>query len=150
MGSVNKAILVGNLGRDAELKYTTGGAAVATLNLATTEHYKDKQGQQKESTEWHRVVLWGKTAETLAEFLQKGKSIYVEGKLQTRKWKDKDGKDRFTTEVRGERVVLLSGGGDHGQRAHRESHVRDEDVQTERDPGQRAEFEYQDGDEVPF
>ena len=111
MGSVNKVILVGNLGRDAELRYTPGGAAVATLNLATTEVYKDREGQKKEDTQWHRIVLWGKTAESLQDYLTKGKQIYVEGKLQTRKWKDKDGNDKYTTEIRGDRVVLLSSGG---------------------------------------
>ena len=121
MGSVNKVILVGNLGRDAELRYTPGGAAVATLNLATTEVFKDREGQKKEDTQWHRVILWGKTAETLQDYLTKGKQIYVEGKLQTRKWKDKDGNDRYTTEVRGDRVVLLSGGG--GGRSGGESGV---------------------------
>jgi len=104
MGSVNKVILVGNLGRDAELRYTPGGAAVATLNLATTETWKDKEGQKKEDTQWHRVILWGKTAETLQDYLTKGKQIYVEGKLQTRKWKDKDGNEKYTTEVKGDRV----------------------------------------------
>ena len=111
MGSVNKVILVGNLGRDAELRYTPGGAAVATLNLATTEVFKDREGQKKEDTQWHRVILWGRTAESLHEYLTKGKQIYVEGKLQTRKWKDKDGNDKYTTEIRGDRVVLLSGAG---------------------------------------
>jgi single-strand DNA-binding protein len=115
MGSVNKVILVGNLGRDAELRYTPGGAAVSTLNLATTEVFKDREGQKKEDTQWHRVILWGKTAETLQDYLTKGKQIYVEGKLQTRKWKDKDGNDKYTTEVRGDRVVLLSGGGGGGR-----------------------------------
>jgi single-strand DNA-binding protein len=114
MGSVNKVILVGNLGRDAELRYTPGGAAVSTLNLATTEVFKDREGQKKEDTQWHRVILWGKTAESLQDYLTKGKQIYVEGKLQTRKWKDKDGNDKYTTEVRGDRVVLLSGGGGGG------------------------------------
>ena len=79
MGSVNKVILVGNLGRDAELRYTPGGAAVATLNLATTEKWNDKEGQRQEKTEWHRIVLWGKQAETLQQYLEKGKQIYVEG-----------------------------------------------------------------------
>ena len=109
MGSVNKVILVGNLGRDAELRYTTGGAAVATLNLATTDVWNDKSGQRQEKTEWHRVVLWGKTAEALAEYLVKGKQIYIEGRLQTRQWDDKDGTTRTTTEIRGDRVVLLGG-----------------------------------------
>jgi single-strand DNA-binding protein len=111
MGSVNKVILVGNLGRDAEVRYTPSGAAVATLNLATTEVFKDREGQRKEDTQWHRVILWGKTAETLRDYLTKGKQIYVEGRLQTRKWKDKDGNDKYTTEVKGDRVVLLSSAG---------------------------------------
>ena len=111
MGSVNKVILVGNLGRDAELRYTPGGAAVATLNMATTEVWNDKAGQKQEKTEWHRVVLWGKPAESLKEYLTKGKQIYVEGRLQTRQWDDKDGNKRYTTEIRGDRVVLLGGGG---------------------------------------
>jgi single-strand DNA-binding protein len=121
MGSVNKVILVGNLGRDAELRYTPGGAAVATLNMATTEMWNDKSGQRQEKTEWHRIVLWGKTAETLSEYLTKGKQIYVEGRLQTRQWDDKDGNKRYTTEIRGDRVVLLSGGagGGGGNRGER-------------------------------
>ena len=114
MGSVNKVILVGNLGRDAELRYTPGGAPVATLNLATTEVWNDKGGQKQEKTEWHRVVLWGKSAESLNEYLVKGKQIYVEGRLQTRQWDDKDGNKRYTTEIRGDRVVLLSSGGGGG------------------------------------
>ncbi len=111
MGSVNKVILVGNLGRDAELRYTPGGAPVATLNLATTEVWNDKAGQRQEKTEWHRVVLWGKTAESLSEYLVKGKQLYIEGRLQTRQWDDKDGNKRYTTEIRGDRIVLLGGGG---------------------------------------
>src|SRR4051794_21679456 len=115
MGSVNKVILVGNLGRDAELRYTPGGAAVATLNMATTEVWNDKGGQRQEKTEWHRIVLWGKTAESLAEYLTKGKQIYVEGRLQTRQWDDKDGNKRYTTEIRGDRIVLLGGGSGGGR-----------------------------------
>jgi len=114
MGSVNKVILVGNLGRDAELRYTPGGAAVATINMATTEVWNDKGGQRQEKTEWHRVVLWGKSAESLTEYLTKGKQIYVEGRLQTRQWDDKDGNKRYTTEIRGDRIVLLGGGGGRG------------------------------------
>lgn len=115
MGSVNKVILVGNLGRDAELRYTPGGAPVATLNMATTEVWNDKtSGQKQEKTEWHRIVLWGKSAESLSEYLTKGKQIYVEGRLQTRKWQDKDGHDKYTTEIRSDRIVLLGGGGGGG------------------------------------
>lgn len=127
MGSLNKVQLIGNLGRDAELRYTPGGAAVATLNLATTETWKDKEGTKKEDVQWHRVILWGKTAETLQDYLTKGKQIYVEGKLQTRKWKDKDGNDKYTTEIKGDRVVLLGGGADRGGPTG-DRHLRDEDV----------------------
>lgn len=114
MGSVNKVILVGNLGRDAELRYTPGGAAVATINMATTEVWNDKAGQKQEKTEWHRVILWGKSAESLTEYLTKGKQIYVEGRLQTRQWDDKDGNKRYTTEIRGDKIVLLGGGSRSG------------------------------------
>src|SRR5688572_20431005 len=111
MGSVNKVILVGNLGRDSELRYTPGGSPVATLNMATTEVWNDKSGQRQEKTEWHRVVLWGKQAESLQEYLTKGKQIYVEGRLQTRQWDDKDGNKRYTTEIKADRITLLGGGG---------------------------------------
>jgi single-strand DNA-binding protein len=122
MGSVNKVILVGNLGRDAELRYTPGGAPVATLNLATTEVWNDKaSGQKQEKTEWHRIVLWGKSAEALSEYLTKGKQIYVEGRLQTRKWQDKDGNDKYSTEIRSDRIVLLGGGGGGGARTPQRS-----------------------------
>ena len=114
MGSVNKVILVGNLGRDAELRYTPGGAAVATLNMATTETWNDKSGQRQEKTEWHRVVFWGKVAESLTEYLTKGKQVYVEGRLETRQWNDKDGNKRYTTEIKGDKIVLLGGGGQRG------------------------------------
>jgi len=117
MGSVNKVILVGNLGRDAELRYTPGGAAVATLNLATTEVWNDKGGQRQEKTEWHRIVLWGKQAESLQEYLTKGKQIYVEGRLQTRQWDDKDGNKKYTTEIKADRITLLGGGGGGGRSA---------------------------------
>jgi single-strand DNA-binding protein len=116
MGSVNKVILVGNLGRDAELRYTPGGAAVATLNLATTEVWNDRNNARQEKTEWHRVVLWGKQAESLQEYLTKGKQIYVEGRLQTRQWDDKDGNKRYTTEIKADRITLLGGGGGAGGR----------------------------------
>jgi len=111
MGSVNKAILVGNLGRDAEMRFTSGGTPVATVSLATTERFTDREGQKREDTQWHRIVIWGKTAETLHEYLTKGKQIYVEGRIQTREWTDKEGKQNKTTEIRADRIVLLGGGG---------------------------------------
>jgi single-strand DNA-binding protein len=111
MGSVNKVILIGNLGKDADLRYTSGGAPVASCRIATTERYNDREGNKREDTQWHDIVIWGKTAESIHEYLVKGKQIYVEGRLQTRKWTDKEGKDRYNTEVRADRVVLLGGGG---------------------------------------
>jgi single-strand DNA-binding protein len=115
MGSVNKVILVGNLGRDAEMRYTPGGAPVSSFSLATTEVWNDKGGQRQEKTEWHRISLWGKTAESLQEYLLKGKQIYVEGRIQYRDWTDKDGQKRTTTEIRADRVVLLGSGGGAGR-----------------------------------
>src|SRR5687767_13594758 len=114
MGSVNKVILVGNLGRDAELRYTPGGAAVSKFSVATTEIWNDKSGQRQERTEWHNIDLWGKQAESLSEYLVKGKQVYVEGRLQTDEYTDKEGIKRKTTRVRCDRVVLLGGGGARG------------------------------------
>lgn len=111
MGSVNKVILVGNLGRDAELRYTPSGTAVAKFSIATTEVWNDKSGQRQERTEWHNIDLWGKPAESLSEYLTKGKQVYVEGRLQTDEYTDKEGAKRKTTRVRCDRVVLLGGGG---------------------------------------
>jgi single-strand DNA-binding protein len=144
MGSVNKVILVGNLGRDAELRYTPGGAPVATINMATTEVWNDKSGQKQEKTEWHRVVLWGKTAESLSEYLTKGKQIYVEGRLQTREWNDKDGNKRYTTEIRGDRVVLLGGGA-----GGRGSYARTEPAEVEGGQHEPAAAELTE-DDIPF
>lgn len=114
MGSVNKAILIGNLGKDAELRYTSGGTPVASCRIATTERFNDREGNKKEDTQWHNIVIWGKTAEAIHTYLVKGKQIYIEGKLQTRKWQNKEGVDQYTTEVRADRVVLLGGGGAPG------------------------------------
>jgi len=123
MGSVNKAILVGNLGRDAEMRFTAGGTPVATVSLATTERFTDRDGQKREDTQWHRVVIWGKTAESLHEYLTKGKQIYVEGRIQTREWTDKEGKQNRTTEIRADKVVLLSSGGGGGGGRSRERYA---------------------------
>ena len=110
MGSVNKVILVDNLGRDAEVRYTPGGAAVARFSIATTEVWNDKAGQRQERTEWHNIDLWGKQAESLSEYLVKGKQVYIEGRLQTDEYTDKEGQKKKSTKVRCERVVLLGGG----------------------------------------
>jgi single-strand DNA-binding protein len=111
MASVNKVILVGNLGRDPELRYIPSGQAVANFTLATNERWRDKDGNNQERTEWHRIVVWGKSAENCAQFLQKGRSVYVEGKLQTQEWEDKDGNKRRTTEVVAQTVQFLGGRG---------------------------------------
>ena len=109
MAGVNKVILVGNLGRDPELRYTQGGQAVANFTLATTESWMSKDGQKEERTEWHRIVVWGRIAENCAQYLAKGRSVYVEGRLQTREWEDKEGQKRRTTEVSAQNVQFLGG-----------------------------------------
>jgi len=114
MASVNKVILIGNLGRDPEVRYLPSGDAVANLNIATTEKWKDKGGEQQEQTEWHRVAFFGRQAEICGEYLRKGSQVYVEGRLQTRKWTDKDGNERYTTEIRGDRMQMLGGRGAGG------------------------------------
>ena len=119
MASVNKVILVGNLGRDPELRYTQGGQAVANFTVATNERWTDKDGSNQERTEWHRIVVWGKQAENCAQYLQKGRSVYVEGRLQTRDWEDREGNKRTTTEIVAQAVQFLGGrgggaGGDGG------------------------------------
>ena len=107
MASVNKVILVGNLGRDPETRYTTSGDAVTNIRLATTDTWKDKNGEKQERTEWHNVVFYGRQAEVAGEYLKKGRQIYVEGRLQTRKWQDKEGQDRYTTEIIADRMQML-------------------------------------------
>jgi single-strand DNA-binding protein len=109
--SVNKVILIGNLGKDPELKHTSSGTAVATMTVATNERFKDKSGEWQDKTEWHNVVLWQRLAEIAAEYLKKGRSVYVEGRLQTRSWEDKQGQKRYTTEIVASDLVLLGGGG---------------------------------------
>lgn len=112
MASLNKVMLIGNLGKDPEVRYTTSGQAVASFNLATSEKFKNKSGEWEERTEWHRVTLWGKLAEIAGEYLAKGKTVYIEGRLQTRKWTDRDGNDKYTTEIVGDKMQMLGGKGD--------------------------------------
>ncbi len=113
---INKVILIGNLGRDPEVRYTAGGSAVANLRIATTESWKDKQtGEKKEATEWHSVVLFGKTAEIAGEYLKKGRTVYIEGRLQTRKYQDKEGVERYSTEIVGSDMQMLGGGEGRGE-----------------------------------
>ena len=115
MASVNKVILIGNLGRDPEVRYMPSGDAMCNLNMATTDTWRDKAGEKQEKTEWHRVVIFGKQAEVAGEYLKKGSPVYIEGRLQTRKWTDKEGQDRYTTEIVADRMQMLgsrSGGSD--------------------------------------
>lgn len=107
MASVNKVILIGNLGRDPEVRFTQGGTPVANFTMATTDRWNDPSGEKKEKTEWHRIVVWGKQAEVAGEYLRKGRPVYIEGSLQTREWVDRDGNKRYTTEVRAQRLQLL-------------------------------------------
>jgi single-strand DNA-binding protein len=118
MASVNKVILVGNLGRDPETRYMPDGGAITNISIATTSTWKDKSGEKQEATEWHRISFFGKLAEIAGEYLKKGSQVYVEGKLRTRKWQDKDGQDKYTTEVIADAMQMLGSrqgmGGDAG------------------------------------
>ncbi len=116
MASLNKVMLIGNLGKDPEVRYTASGTAVAGFSLATSERFKGKNGEWEDRTEWHNITLWGRLAEIAGEYLAKGKTVYIEGRLQTRKWQDRDGKDRYTTEIVGEKMQMLSGKGEGGGR----------------------------------
>ncbi|MCP3164844.1 single-stranded DNA-binding protein [Myxococcus qinghaiensis] len=108
-GGVNKVILIGNLGADPEVRFTPGGQAVANFRIATSESWQDKNGQKQERTEWHRIVVWGKLAELCGEYLKKGRQCYVEGRLQTREWMDKENRKNYTTEVVANAVTFLGG-----------------------------------------
>lgn len=114
MAGVNKVIVMGNLGRDPEMRYMPDGKAIATLNLATSTTFKDKGGNKQERTEWHRVVFFGRPAEVADKYLRKGSMAYVEGRLQTRKWMDKEGQERYTTEIVGDRLQLVGGKKEEG------------------------------------
>ncbi len=111
MASVNKVIVLGNLGQDPELRHTASGRPVATLRVATNEVWTDQNGERKERTEWHNVVVWGRQAENCAQYLSKGRQVFVEGRLQTRKWEDRDGNPRYTTEIVADRVQFIGGSG---------------------------------------
>lgn len=133
MASVNKAILIGHLGRDPETRYLPDGGAITNVSVATSDSWKDKTtGEKKEQTEWHRVVFFGRLAEIAGEYLKNGSLVYVEGALRTRKWQDKDGQERYTTEIRADRMQMLGG---RGERAGGD---RDEDENQDRQPAARS------------
>jgi single-strand DNA-binding protein len=150
---VNKVILIGNLGNDPEVRYTAGGSAVANVSLATTESWRDKEsGEQQEKTEWHRIVFFGRLAEIVAEYLKKGSQIYVEGRLQTRKWQDKEGNDRYTTEiVANEMQMLGSRGGAAGAAAPGDNSGRSapSEPRAKEKGKSKADDEFVD-DDIPF
>lgn len=127
MGSVNRVILVGRCGTDPDLKYTQSGAALCNLRIATTEFYKDKSGQRQEKTEWHRVSIWGKTAETAGKYLKKGREVYIDGRLQTRSY-DKDGQKHYATDIVADRVVFLGNAKDDGQATRQETGPADDEL----------------------
>jgi single-strand DNA-binding protein len=114
MASINKVILIGNLGADPELRYTNTGTAVGNFRIATNEQWTDKNGERQERTEWHQIVVWGKQAENCGKYLRKGRSVYVEGRLQTRQWEDQSGNKRYTTEVVAQTIQFLGGRGGEG------------------------------------
>ena len=146
MAGVNKVILVGNLGRDPEVRHLENGASVANFSIATSESYKDKNGNRQEQTEWHNIVLWRGLAEIAEKYLRKGSQIYVEGKLRTRSWQDKDGNTRYTTEIVGDNLTMLGGRTDSGNNTA-------PPVTAENEPPKSsgsANLDNDDDDDLPF
>ena len=151
MASLNQVFIIGRLGRDPELRYTQSGVAVCNLNLATDESYTDRDGNKVERTEWHRVTAFQKTAENCANYLAKGSLVFVEGSLQTRKWQDQQGQDRYTTEIKADRVQFLDrkgdnqSGGQGEQPATTRQHAAQRGNAPRQQPEQQGNF-----DSVPF
>ena len=147
-GSVNKVILIGNLGADPDIKRTQDGRPIANLSIATSESYKDKNGEKVEKTEWHNIVLWRGLAEIAERYLKKGNSIYLEGKLQTRSWEDKEGNTRYTTEIVGDNMTML------GRRDDQDNSARQEEKPSQNQkvsqPQTSNQKEEEDDDDLPF
>ncbi|MFQ6102769.1 MAG: single-stranded DNA-binding protein [Candidatus Glassbacteria bacterium] len=133
---LNKVMLIGNLGADPDFRATPSGTSVATFNVATTEMWTNREGQQEQRTEWHRIVTWGRLAEVSRDYLKKGKQVYIEGRLQTRSWEDRDGQKRYTTEVVANQMLML------GRISPEEAEVKE--------VGQPEPFPLKNGDELPF
>ena len=142
MSGVNKVILIGNLGANPELRYTAGQQAVANLRIATTEKWTDKSGQKQEATEWHRVVVWGKQAEIVGQYLTKGRQVFVEGSIRTRQWQDQQGQKRYTTEIVARNVQMLGSRGERGP--------DDAGVTVPSDESLPSEFGGGPDDDIPF
>ena len=151
MASVNKVIIVGNLGADPETRFLPSGEAVANIRVATTETWKDKQsGEKKEATEWHRIAFFGRLAEIAGEYLKKGSQVYVEGSLRTRKWQDKDGQDRYTTEIRGD-VMKMLGRREGGGEPRAESSMPSKSAEPKAAAGKKPGGKFDDlEDDIPF
>ena len=164
---LNKVMLIGNLGADPEARYTQDGTCVCNIRIATTERFKDRDGQPQDRTEWHRVVLWGRLGETAKEYLRKGSRVYIEGRIETHKWQDRDGNDRYTTEIRARDMRFLGGGrndqggqgrpsGGYGSEQRRgggyPSHSAPQPAQQGGDPfPDQGEFgDLPPGDDIPF
>ena len=150
---INKVILVGNLGADPETRYTAGGAAITNIRVATSESWRDKQtGEKQERTEWHRVVFFSRLAEIACEYLRKGSQVYIEGKLQTRKWQDQSGQDRYSTEIVGNEMQMLGsreGGGFAGAAQQQPDGFRDNKPAQTQQPAPAADDGFTD-DDIPF
>ncbi len=155
MSSVNMVILIGNIGRDPELRHTQGGMAVCNLSVATNEKWKDKDGTTQERTEWSRVVVWGNTAEACAKYLKKGRSVYVKGRLQTREWEDKEGVKRYSTDIFAQDVQFLGGQSGIGRGENEPPPFSDDDAPAQRGGGFQTDASGAGGgrppdDDVPF
>ena len=149
---INKVILVGHLGKDPEVRYSPNGAAIANITIATSEGWKDKQtGEQQERTEWHRVVFFSRLAEIAGEYLRKGSQVYIEGRLQTRKWQDKEGQDRYTTEIVANEMQMLGGRGGSGGQASSSNNQFDQTPAPAPAPNKAAAKDFDDfDDDIPF
>ena len=154
MASLNKAILIGNLGQDPEVRYAPSGDAISNVSVATSESWKDKtSGEKRESVEWHRVVFFGKLAEIAGQYLKKGSQVYVEGRIQTRKWQDKDGQDRYTTEIRADTMKMLGGKAEGGEAPRQSAPQQRQDPQRSapsRQPAPAAGGFADFSDDIPF
>lgn len=149
MGSLNKVFLIGNLGRDAELRYTQSGTPVSSFSIATTEAWTTKDGEKREQTEWHRIVLWGKSAESLKDYLTKGKQVHVEGRLQTRQW-EKDGQKHYTTEIKADRITLLGSASGGSGRKRTDDEQYGGDTASDSDGGYGSAAAAVSDDDIPF
>lgn len=148
---VNKVILVGNLGADPEVRYTQNSTAVANLSIATSETWKDKQtGEQREQTEWHRCVSYRRLAEICGEYLKKGSKVYVEGKLQTRKWQGQDGQDRYTTEIVIQEMQMLDSGGNQNQANNQCQQSKSANQATKKPHNNQNQMDQDFDDDIPF